>query len=179
MANIKEQTKYCREVVIPAAMQAHLSKPMTEAERKTAEEYKRIFDGPDPKQEILDKLGDLTHFEIANNEVLIAIYRRDEKTPGGIILTHNSLKEDIYQGKVGLVVKIGSACRFERYDSERNIGYGLDIKLHDWVVIRPSDTWALDVNADPKALKREDFVPCRLVFDDQIRARVAHPSMVW
>jgi co-chaperonin GroES (HSP10) len=124
---------------------------------------------PDPKQEILDKLGDLTHFEIANNEVLLAIYRRDEKTPGGIILTHNSLKEDVYQGKVGLVVKIGPGCRFPN----------INIQIHDWVVTRPSDTWALDVNADPKALKREDFVPCRFVFDDQIRARVAHPSMVW
>jgi co-chaperonin GroES (HSP10) len=124
---------------------------------------------PDPKQEILDKLGDLTHFEIANNEVLLAIYRRDEKTPGGIILTHNSLKEDVYQGKVGLVVKIGPGCRFPN----------INIQIHDWVVTRASDTWALDVNADPKALKREDFVPCRLVFDDQIRARVAHPSMVW
>jgi hypothetical protein len=124
---------------------------------------------PDPKQDILEKLGDLTHFEIANNEVLLAIYRRDEKTPGGIIMTANTLKEDVYQGKVGLVVKIGPGCRFQN----------LNIGLHDWVVTRPSDTWALDVNADPKALKREDFVPCRLVFDDQIRARIAHPSMVW
>jgi len=123
----------------------------------------------DPKQEILDKLGDLTHFEIANNEVLLAIYRRDEKTPGGIIMTANTLKEDVYQGKVGLVVKIGPGCRFPN----------LNIQLHDWVFVRPSDTWALDVNADPKALKREDFVPCRMVFDDQIRGRVAHPSMVW
>lgn len=132
---------------------------------------------PDTKQEILDKLGDLSHFEIANNEVLLAIYQRPEKTPGGIILTHNSLKEDIYQGKVGLVVKIGSACRFLR--QAEGISYGIDIKLHDWVVVRPSDSWALDVNADPNALKREDFVPCRLIFDDQIRARITHPGLVW
>lgn len=123
----------------------------------------------DPKQEILDKLGDLSSVEIARNEVLLAIYQRPEKTPGGIILTHNNLKEDIYQGKVGLVVKIGPGCRFAN----------IDIQLHDWVVVRPSDTWALDVNADPNALKREDFVACRFVFDDQIRARIAQPGMVW
>ena len=133
----------------------------------------------DPKQEILDKLGDLSHLEIAQNEVLVAIYQRPEKTPGGIILTDNTRKEDVYQGKVGLVVKVGSACRFKRVDAERNISYGLDIKLHDWVVVRPSDSWSLDVNADPNALKREDFVPCRLVFDDAIRARVAQPGMIW
>lgn len=123
----------------------------------------------DPKQEILDKLGDLSTVEMARNEVLLAIYRRPEKTAGGIILTHNNLKEDVYQGKVGLVVKIGPGCVFPN----------IDIQLHDWVVVRPSDTWALDINGDPKALKQEDFVPCRLVFDDHIRLRIANPSIVW
>lgn len=130
---------------------------------------KKIVEFDSERQEILNKLGDLSKAELSRNEVLLAIYRRPEKTPGGIILTHNNLKEDIYQGKVGLVVKIGPGCQFPN----------LNIKLHDWVVVRPSDSWALDVNADPDALKREDFVPCRLVFDDQIRMRVAHPGMVW
>lgn len=130
---------------------------------------KQISHVHDPKQEILDKLGDLSHFEIARNEVLLAIYERPDMTPGGIALTRKTRKEDIYQGKIGLVVKIGPNCQFPN----------LDIKLHDWVVTRASDTWALDVNADPNALTQEDFVPCRLVFDDQIRARIAQPGMVW
>jgi co-chaperonin GroES (HSP10) len=133
----------------------------------------------DTKQEILDKLGNLEHVEIAQNEVLLAIYQRPEKTAGGIILTHNNLKEDLYQGKVGLVVKIGAACRFEREDPKTGAVYGLPIKLHDWVFCRTSDSWPLDINAHPDVLKREDFVPCRLVYDDQIRGRVAHPSMIW
>lgn len=133
----------------------------------------------DPKQEILEKLGDLSNVEVAQNEVLLAIYMRPEKTPGGIILTDNNRKEDRYQGKVGLVVKIGSACRFVRHDSERDIIYGLDIKLHDWVVVRTSDSWTLDVNTDPRALKYDEFVPCRLVYDDQIRMRISNPGMVW
>ena len=123
----------------------------------------------DSKQEILDKLGDLSTVEIAHNEVLLAIYRRPEKTAGGIILTHNNLKEDVYQGKVGLVVKMGPGCQFTN----------VKIELYDWVVVRPSDTWALDINGHPDALKHEDFVPCRLVFDDRIRMRVASPEMIW
>lgn len=130
---------------------------------------KQIAHVYDPKQEILDKLGDLSAVEIAHNEVLLAIYRRPEKTSGGIILTHNNLKEDVYQGKVGLVVKIGPGCVFTN----------VAIELHDWVVVRPSDTWALDINGHPDALKHEDFVACRLVFDDRIRARIAQPGMVW
>ena len=131
------------------------------------------------KKKILDKVGDLSGYEIANNEVLVAIYLRDEKTPGGIVLPHKNLKEDLFQAKAHLVLKIGSACRFVRSDPQSRITYGLDIKLHDWVVLKPSDAWALDVNMRPDVLDRKDYVPCRMVFDDMIRARIAHPGMVW
>jgi len=134
---------------------------------------------PDPKDDILAKLGDLSHVEIAQNECLIAIYIRPEKTPGGIILTPLNRKEDEYQGKAGLVVKIGSACRFERTDPKTGVTYGLPIALHDWIVARASDTWALDVNANPDILDQKDFVKCRLVYDDQIRMKVPHPGMIW
>lgn len=133
----------------------------------------------DPKREILERLGDLSAIEIAQNEVLLAIYIRSEKTAGGIVLTAQNLKEDRYQGKCGLVVKIGSACRFVRKDAATGIEYGLDIKLHDWVVVRPSDTWPLDINSDTNGLQVQDFVQCRLAYDDQIRLRVSDPRMVW
>lgn len=133
----------------------------------------------DPKAEILAKLGDISGIEIAQNEVLIAIYMRPEKTSGGIVLPHQNLKEDRYQGKCGLVVKIGAACRFVRKSTTTDAEYGLDIKLHDWVVVRPSDTWALDINSDTEALQVQDFVQCRLVYDTQVRMRVADPRVIW
>ena len=141
---------------------------------------KKSASEPDEKQAILDKLGDLSQVQIAQNELLVAIYVRPEFAPGGMIaLTHKTRKEDIYQGKVGLVVKIGSACRFERYDAERNVTYGIPIELHDWVVTRPSDTWALDFNPAGTAYDPEKSITCRLVFDDQIRMKIPSPSMVW
>lgn len=133
----------------------------------------------DPKRELIDKLGDLSGIEIAQNEVLIAIYMRPERTAGGIVLPQQNLKEDRYQGKCGLVVKIGSACRFVRVDKDTGREYGIDIQLHDWVVVRPSSTWALDINSDLNAMQIQDFVQCRLVFDDQIRMRVADPRVIW
>jgi hypothetical protein len=45
MAGIKEQTIFCREVVIPAAVKAALARSMTEAEQKFVEDLKRIYDG--------------------------------------------------------------------------------------------------------------------------------------
>jgi co-chaperonin GroES (HSP10) len=133
----------------------------------------------DPRRELLEKLGDLSHLEIAQNEVLLAIYMRPEKTTGGIVLPQQNLKEDRYQGKCGLVVKIGSACRFVRQTADTGVEYGINIKLHDWVVVRPSDTWALDINSDVEGLQIQDFVQCRLVYDDQIRMRVADPRVIW
>jgi co-chaperonin GroES (HSP10) len=133
----------------------------------------------DPRRELLDKLGDLSGIEIAQNEVLIAIYMRPEKTSGGIMLPHQHLKEDRYQGKCGLVVKIGSACKFVRETPETGRKFGLEIHLHDWIVVRPSDTWALDINSNAEALQVQDFVQCRLVYDSQIRMRVADPRVIW
>lgn len=133
----------------------------------------------DPKKEILDKLGDLSGVRVAQNEVLLAIYMRPARSAGGLYLTDNDRKEDRYQGKVGLVVKIGEACRFLRLSQDGARTFGIEVKLHDWVVVRPSDTWTMDVNTDPKAAYIEDFVPCRLIYDDHVRLVIDAPGMIW
>jgi hypothetical protein len=123
----------------------------------------------DPKQAIIDKIGDLSEYQIAAGEVLLAIYQRSEMSPGGILLVQQTLREDLYQGKAHLVLKIGEGCDF----------FGLGVKLHDWVAVRPSDGWALDVNTKPEALDRKDFVPCRMVQGKYIRAIIPAPGVVW
>ena len=57
----------------------------------------------DPRQALLDKIGDLSDFEIFHNKVLCAIYLAPEKTKGGIILTDQARDEDKHQGKVALI----------------------------------------------------------------------------
>lgn len=131
------------------------------------------------KRRILDKVGDLAGFEIASNEVLVAIYLRDEMTPGGIVLPHQNLKEDLYQAKAHLVLKIGAACRFVRKDEKSGVTFGVSIEVGDWVVLKPSDAWAIDINMRPNILDRKDAVPCRMVYDDCIRAKISHPGMIW
>lgn len=131
------------------------------------------------KREILAKIGDVSRFNISRDEVLLAIYQRPEMTSGGIIQVAQTLKEDIYQGKVGLVVRIGEHCTFEHVDPFTGVKTGIPISLHDWVVVRPSDTWALDINMKSDTLSRKDFVACRLVRDKDIRAEIPHPGCVW
>jgi co-chaperonin GroES (HSP10) len=120
----------------------------------------------DPKEDLLNSLGDLSEIEVFNNNVLVAIYIRPTKTKSGIILTDDTIDQDRFQGKVGLVVKMGeSAC----VDPSDNWFKGVKVELGDWVVFRPSDGWSMAFNGQP----------CRLMDDLVIRGRVKHPDMIW
>ena len=120
----------------------------------------------DPKQKLLDDIGDISAFEIFNNQILIAIYVRPQKTKSGILLPDQMRDEDKIQGKVGLVVKKGPAA-FVDETSE----WFKDITVNegDWVVIRPSDGWAITVNN----------VLCRIVDDTAVRGKIDVPDRVW
>lgn len=113
----------------------------------------------DPKRALLDAIGDVSKYEIGPRQVLIAIYLRPEKTFGGIVLPRSNLNEDYFQSKAGLAVRVGDGATF----------LGKPLNVGDWVVVRTSDCWNLEVNS----------VSCRQVFDDEIKARIPYPDMVW
>jgi hypothetical protein len=134
----------------------------------------------DPQRKvILDKLGDVPGLDLAQNELLVAIYRRDEMSPGGIIRVAQTLAEDVYQGKVGLIVKIGENFNYKWTDPYTARNGGIPVKLHDWIFFRTSDTWALEVNVRQGMFKKEDFVVCRTVEAKHIRGVVEHPDQIW
>lgn len=120
----------------------------------------------DPKQEILDALGDIDDYKVFHNEIVVAVYLRPEKTKSGIILTDRHRDEDRYQSKVGLVVKLGPEA-FN--DPEGTWFKGVKVGLHDWVVFKPSDGWNQTVNG----------VLCRALKDVNVRGSIPHPDMVW
>jgi co-chaperonin GroES (HSP10) len=120
----------------------------------------------DPRELILQALGDIEKFKVFHNEVVVAVYLRPEKTKSGIYLPDQHRDEDRHQSKVGLVVKMGSEA-FD--DPNGNWFRGMDVKLHDWVVYRPSDGWTITVNN----------VLCRALKDTNIRGSVPHPDMIW
>jgi len=120
----------------------------------------------DPKKEILDEIGDIKEVEIFNNQILVGVYIRPQKTASGIILTDKTIDEDKYQGKVGLVLKMGP----DAFVDETGKWFkNMKIKVGDWVVFRPSDGWAIDINS-----KR-----CRILDDVAVRGRVKSPDIVW
>jgi hypothetical protein len=115
----------------------------------------------DPRTEILEQAGTVD-YEVPDCHVLIATYKRPEKTSGGIIMTQSNLDEDLFQSKVGLVLVVGHGATFN----------GEPIKLHEWIVIRPQEAWAME-------LIRRTPLHCRLVYDKYIKGRVQHPGGIW
>lgn len=120
----------------------------------------------DPRNILLDAVGNVDDVDLFHNQVLLAIYERPEKTTTGIILPDQHRDEDKYQGKVCMIVKKGPTA-FEPdgkwFDGSENFQEG------DWVVIRPADGWACSIN---KKL-------CRIVDDINIRMRISSPDVVY
>ena len=120
----------------------------------------------DPKKDLLTTLGDTSGVDVFNNSVLVAIYVRPSRTKSGIYLTDSYTSEDRIQGKAGLVVKKGPRA----FVDERGEWFAdADINEGDWVIFRPSDGWAINVNG----------VACRLIDDTAIRGKVDQPDRVW
>mgnify|MGYP003672600951 CR=1 FL=1 len=121
----------------------------------------------DPRENLYKSVGDFSQFEIFNNQIIVAVYIRPEKTKGGIIMTPNTLNEDRYQSKIGLVLKKGPSAFETTVDSP----WFKDVKISegDWVVFRPSDGWEVTLNG----------CLCRILEDTAVRGRVDNPDRVW
>jgi co-chaperonin GroES (HSP10) len=120
----------------------------------------------DPAETIRTEMGDISPVEVFNNQVLVAVYIRPQKTKSGIILTDKTTEEDRFQSKIGLVVKKGPSA-FD--DSTGEWFKGVSIDESDWIIFRPSDGWSITVNG----------VLCRLIEDVNVKGRVKHPDQIW
>jgi len=120
----------------------------------------------DPVQKILADIGDLSTVRLFNNEVLVGIYLRPEKTKSGFFLTDQHRDEDRHQSKVGLLLKAGPKA-FE--PNAEGWFDGETFNLNDWLVFRPSDGWQITVHG----------VLCRVLKDVQIKMCVTNPDEAW
>lgn len=120
----------------------------------------------DPAKPLLEQAGDLSSVEVFNNQLLVAVYVRPQKTKSGIILTDKTTDEDRYQSKVGLVLKKGPSAFNDNTGEWFN---GVEINEGDWIVFRPSDGWSVTVNGQL----------CRMIDDVNVRGRIDQPDRVW
>lgn len=121
--------------------------------------------GSDPKEKILQEIGDVSNVEVFHNQVLLAVYVRPQKTKSGLYLTDSHREEDRFQSKVGLLIKKGP----QAFVDDGQWFTGLTFNTHDWLVFRPSEGWSITVNG----------VLCRMFEDISIKGRVNHPDAVW
>ena len=128
----------------------------------------------DPREEILQKVGDLSGVEVFGSDILVAIYKRPQKTRSGIILADTTRDEDRFQGKVFLVLKLGPTAYLDDEGNKfRNIKEG------DWVVGRASDGWACTLNSASGATTRDAAIDCRVITDINIRMCVSTPDAIY
>jgi hypothetical protein len=125
---------------------------------------------------VLDKL------EVFGSDVLIATYIESEKTKGGIIRPDMNLRESIFQGKVGVMLKPGEDAFLFRgsfpYHTKRkgetDEQYLIRVdkstpKLGDWLYYRTSDAWMCKFNG----------VNCRIIPDSCIKGRISDPELIY
>jgi co-chaperonin GroES (HSP10) len=126
----------------------------------------KMFHAADPREELKRAVGDLSDINIFNNYLLCAVYRRPEKLASGLHLPDTVRKEDDYQGKVVLVLKKGPLA-FVDDDSTRFAGQ--DVNVGDWVVVRSSDGWKLNINGQL----------CHMIQDIQVRMTIPEPDIAF
>jgi hypothetical protein len=115
------------------------------------------------KLKVLSQLKNiLPSIEIMYNAVLVAAYIRPEMERGII----RDRSEDIWQGKSGLVLKLGPNAFV---DDEQNKFYGQRVEAGDWVGYFIADAKLLSIND----------VACRLLEDSSIKMRVQDPSVIF
>lgn len=127
----------------------------------------RMVHNKDPKNEIMEAVKPyLDQIEPTASQVLCAIYTRPGKTVSGIYLPDKSKEEDTWQGKVGLVVKMGPLAFVD--DDSHNWGPGRRPRVGDWVMWRVGDTFRFVMG------ERQ----LRLVEDVNIKAILGKPDIV-
>lgn len=136
----------------------------------------KLSQADDPRKALVKQVGDLSNVEVMGNRVLLAIYIGSEVYKSGIddagkkftlLRTTTQVKEDVYQGTVGLVLKLGPKA-FKDEPETKTFFQGQSVKVGDWVVFRPGDAKRTQI--------RE--VDCRFVEDTLLDMVVSDPTII-
>lgn len=129
----------------------------------------RLADAETPKRQaeiMREMVGDLSQVEVMGNRVLVGIYIEPSKR-GSLFLAKDTLKESVFQGTVGLVLKMGRSAFQD--DPENKVAFhGQVAKEGDWVAFRAGDAKRCQIKG----------IDCRFVEDVLIDMIVDDPRIV-
>ena len=122
----------------------------------------------DARKKIMDALGDvLEHIEVFKGMVLVATYTRETVGTSGRLLAADKTKtEDEYQGRVGLVLKIGPLAFINTKDIDFG---GAFAEEGDWVFYTPANGTGTKIRG----------VHCRLLDDVNNDGVVDDPDVLF
>lgn len=126
----------------------------------------KMLHAVDPAEELKLAVGDLSKIKVFHNNILCAVYKRPEKLASGLYISDKTRQEDEYQGKVVLVLKKGPLAFI---DDDKTAFAGQDVNPGDWVVLRSSDGWKLNING----------VLCHVIQDVQIKMTIPEPDVAF
>lgn len=145
------------------------------------------------KMHIMQSIGDIGDIDIFGRQVLCAVFCRPNVTPKGFYIGAKEVKEDWWQHKVVMVLKLGPEA-FKGDDSYHNAVFGDGIavpQVGDWLVANASAGIQIslcgDGGARPKGKDHHghemdiyewDGWPCRIIGDDCFLGRITKPHGV-
>lgn len=138
----------------------------------------RVIHETDPKQDIMEDVGPfIGAFTPLSDRILIVMYERGKRrdgnaevrSRGGIIVPQKSLDEDKFQGRVGLVMRMGALAFAD--DNTHHWGDPVP-RIGDWVMVRVGDTSPFDLPNDRRA---------RYVHDADVEAIISQDGydLIW
>jgi co-chaperonin GroES (HSP10) len=127
-----------------------------------------VHDEP-PDEVIWRDVGPLDKIEVLGQNVLICTYVRPAtRTIGGIEIPETATEEDRYQGRVGMVLKLGLQAFIDSEKPPVKFN-GFKLTPGQWIVYRPSDGIRFQIG------KRD----CRLIADVHVKMRLDTPDEVY
>lgn len=122
-----------------------------------ADPFKTLMEFAQP---FLDKV------HVGPAKLLVATFRQQEKTAGGIIKTNRHIDEDKFQGVAGLVLKVGPLAFTD--DGRIKFG-GFAAQAGQWVTYNPEYGRARELRG----------LHCRIIEDTHIDSVVDDPELFW
>lgn len=116
------------------------------------------------KREILDKVGDLSAWDVHLNDVLVAIFERTKI--GNILIDDKTQARDQFMAKGALILKLGPGVDVD--DSVVQF-HGRRLEVGQWVAFMPTNGWPV------KILGQQ----CRMIPDNQIRMTIPSPDLIY
>lgn len=137
------------------------------------------------RKEILGAVGDIDDIEVFGNQVLVGVYVRPVVTRSGLIISGETGREDFWQGKVGLLLKLGEAAW--KRDEDLVAVAGDPPVVGQWVYSDSSACMQISLKCKGGHISRErlestgwddDGWPCRLIHCRYILGTVAKPGVL-